>query len=176
MSRRLPVCEDSAAIAARIAELRRERMAMLAGCTCPQRSTAGEVVHVSQCPLGPTPPSQMQATLEAMARARARLRQAGVPIRETVALQVETEREEDGRWIAEVPALPGVLVYGATEQEARAKVIALAFRVERRAADAAAQARLALPAAPCPAERYLEHIERVIAEKAARHRLCRGWQ
>ena len=44
-------------------------------------------------------------------------------------MRVEVELEDDGRWIGEVPALPGVLVYAATEQEARAKVEALAFRV-----------------------------------------------
>ena len=44
-------------------------------------------------------------------------------------LKVETEREEDGRWIAEAPALPGVLSYGDTEAQARAKVRALALRV-----------------------------------------------
>lgn len=44
-------------------------------------------------------------------------------------LKIEIEREEDGRWIAEAPALPGVLVYGATETEARIKVQALALRV-----------------------------------------------
>ena len=44
-------------------------------------------------------------------------------------LRIETEREEDGRWIAEVPALSGVMSYGATEAEARAKVKALALRV-----------------------------------------------
>ncbi len=44
-------------------------------------------------------------------------------------MRVEVEREDDGRWIGEVPALPGVLVYGATEQEARAKAEALALRV-----------------------------------------------
>jgi predicted RNase H-like HicB family nuclease len=44
-------------------------------------------------------------------------------------LKIESEREDDGRWIAEVPALPGVLAYGATEMEARAKVQALALRV-----------------------------------------------
>lgn len=42
---------------------------------------------------------------------------------------VEIEREEGGRWIAEVPALPGVLAYGATEAEALASVQALALRV-----------------------------------------------
>lgn len=42
---------------------------------------------------------------------------------------VEIEREEDGRWIAEVPELPGVLAYGRTPEEASAKVQALALRV-----------------------------------------------
>jgi predicted RNase H-like HicB family nuclease len=44
-------------------------------------------------------------------------------------LKLETEREEDGRWLAEVVAMPGVLAYGATESEARAKATALALRV-----------------------------------------------
>ncbi len=44
-------------------------------------------------------------------------------------MRVEVEREDDGRWIGEVPALPGVLAYGATADEARAKAEALAFRV-----------------------------------------------
>jgi predicted RNase H-like HicB family nuclease len=44
-------------------------------------------------------------------------------------MRVEVEREDDGRWIGEVPALPGVLVYAATEAEARAKAEALALRV-----------------------------------------------
>ena len=42
---------------------------------------------------------------------------------------IELEQEEDGRWIAEVPDLPGVLVYGETASEAKAKVQALALRV-----------------------------------------------
>ena len=42
---------------------------------------------------------------------------------------VEIEEEADGRWIADVPALPGVMVYGRTLDEARAKVQALALRV-----------------------------------------------
>ena len=41
---------------------------------------------------------------------------------------VEIEREEDGRWIAEVPALRGAMAYGATKKEAVAKVEALAAR------------------------------------------------
>ncbi len=43
--------------------------------------------------------------------------------------QIELEREEDGRWIAEVPDLPGVLVYGADRADALARVQALALRV-----------------------------------------------
>ena len=42
---------------------------------------------------------------------------------------IETEREDDGRWIAEVMELPGVLVYGQTRSEAVAKVQALALHV-----------------------------------------------
>jgi predicted RNase H-like HicB family nuclease len=46
-----------------------------------------------------------------------------------VMLRIEVEREDDGRWIGEVPALPGVLAYGATDDDARSKVSALALRV-----------------------------------------------
>jgi len=42
---------------------------------------------------------------------------------------IEIERETDGRWIAEVTDLPGVLAYGATQTEATARVQALALRV-----------------------------------------------
>lgn len=44
-------------------------------------------------------------------------------------MRVETEREEDGRWIAEVPELPGVMVYGDSREEAIKRVEALALRV-----------------------------------------------
>ena len=43
--------------------------------------------------------------------------------------KVEIEEEADGRWIAEVVELPGVMAYGRTPDEARAKVQALALRV-----------------------------------------------
>ena len=43
--------------------------------------------------------------------------------------KVETEVEDDGRWIAEVVDLPGVMAYGATENEAVASAQALALRV-----------------------------------------------
>ena len=42
---------------------------------------------------------------------------------------IEHEREEDGRWLAEVLQLPGVLAYGVTPDEAMAKAEALALRV-----------------------------------------------
>jgi predicted RNase H-like HicB family nuclease len=44
-------------------------------------------------------------------------------------LAVELDREDDGRWIAEVPALPGVMTYGQTREEAVTRVQALALRV-----------------------------------------------
>ena len=44
-------------------------------------------------------------------------------------MRIEIEREEDGRWIAEVPDLPGVMTYGETREDAIAKVEALALRV-----------------------------------------------
>ncbi len=42
---------------------------------------------------------------------------------------IEVEREEDGRWIAEIPLLPGAMVYGRTREHAVAHVQALALRV-----------------------------------------------
>jgi len=42
---------------------------------------------------------------------------------------IEHEHEDDGRWLAEVPELPGVLAYGATANEAMGKAEALALRV-----------------------------------------------
>jgi predicted RNase H-like HicB family nuclease len=42
---------------------------------------------------------------------------------------IESEREADGRWLAEISALPGVLAYGATREEAIARAKALALRV-----------------------------------------------
>ncbi len=43
--------------------------------------------------------------------------------------RIECEREDDGRWLAEVPQLPGVLAYGSSADEAMAKAEALALRV-----------------------------------------------
>jgi predicted RNase H-like HicB family nuclease len=44
-------------------------------------------------------------------------------------IAIETEQEVDGRWISEIPALPGVLAYGDTRDEAIARAEALALRV-----------------------------------------------
>jgi len=44
-------------------------------------------------------------------------------------LTVELELEQDGRWIAEVPELPGTLVYGTTREAALASARALALRI-----------------------------------------------
>jgi predicted RNase H-like HicB family nuclease len=42
---------------------------------------------------------------------------------------IEVERETDGRWLAEVVELPGVMIYGPTREEAIARVKVLALRV-----------------------------------------------
>ena len=44
-------------------------------------------------------------------------------------LKIEVEREDDGRWIAEVSEFPGVLAYGVTREEAIARVQSLSLRV-----------------------------------------------
>lgn len=44
-------------------------------------------------------------------------------------LTIELDREEDGRWIGEVPELPGVLAYGGSRAEAESNATALALRV-----------------------------------------------
>ena len=46
-----------------------------------------------------------------------------------MSLKVEIDREADGRWIAEVLSLPGVMAYGATQHDALQRVKAIALRV-----------------------------------------------
>ena len=41
--------------------------------------------------------------------------------------QFEIDREDDGRWIADIPVVPGALAYGSTVEEAKAKAYALAL-------------------------------------------------
>jgi len=56
-------------------------------------------------------------------------RRIATTVEVTMHFTIEHEQEEDGRWLAEVPELPGVLAYGVTAQEAMAKAQALALRV-----------------------------------------------
>ncbi len=49
--------------------------------------------------------------------------------RKHVTFNIETELETDGRWIAEIRDMPGVLAYGKSEQAAKANAYALALRV-----------------------------------------------
>lgn len=44
-------------------------------------------------------------------------------------MNIEIEREEDGRWIAEIPEIPGAMAYGRTRDDAIARAEALALRV-----------------------------------------------
>jgi predicted RNase H-like HicB family nuclease len=44
-------------------------------------------------------------------------------------MKIEIEREDDGRWVAEIPDLPGVMAYGDSRNEAISKAEALALRV-----------------------------------------------
>jgi predicted RNase H-like HicB family nuclease len=53
---------------------------------------------------------------------------------EVKAMEFDFELEEDGRWIAEVESLPGVLAYGSTREEAEARVESLARDVILEAA------------------------------------------
>ena len=46
-----------------------------------------------------------------------------------IVYKIETERKTDGRWIAEIVEVPGVMAYGATEKEAMVSAQALALRV-----------------------------------------------
>ncbi len=43
--------------------------------------------------------------------------------------EIEIEREADGRWLAEIPSLPGVMAYGRDPKEAQRRVEALALHV-----------------------------------------------
>lgn len=65
--------------------------------------------------------------------------------------RIELEQETDGRWLAEVPELPGVLAYGASADEAMAKAEALALRVLadrlEQGETVAVDIRISLPAA-----------------------------
>lgn len=50
-------------------------------------------------------------------------------VSEGFSLAIEYDRETDGRWLADIPALPGVTVYGRTKRQATASAKALALRL-----------------------------------------------
>jgi predicted RNase H-like HicB family nuclease len=54
---------------------------------------------------------------------------SGILLQALMTLTIEFELETDGRWIAEIPQLPGVLAYGDTQDKAAQHARALAFRV-----------------------------------------------
>ena len=66
-------------------------------------------------------------------------------------IALEIDREEDGRWIAEIPTLPGCLVYGATREEAVRAVEALALRVMAERVEAGKEEAFASLAFAVPA-------------------------
>jgi hypothetical protein len=78
-------------------------------------------------------------------------------------LTLATEREVDGRWIAEVPRLAGVLAYGPTRDEAMAKAEVLAIRARtplRRAVRPTLLQRRAVPPGASPGGRPQTRISR----------------
>ncbi len=56
------------------------------------------------------------------------MRKKAKTITSLASLAVEFDREEDGRWIAEMPKLAGVMAYGTSKREAQQKVYAIALR------------------------------------------------
>jgi predicted RNase H-like HicB family nuclease len=72
---------------------------------------------------------QSGAIFDGLASARVSLTMEGNPMPDIHPLRIEVEREEDGRLLASVPELPGVMVYGETEQEAVRRVKAIALQV-----------------------------------------------
>ena len=66
-------------------------------------------------------------------------------------IALEIDREEDGRWIAEIPTIPGCLAYGATREEAVRAVEALALRVMAERVEAGKEEEFASLAFAVPA-------------------------
>lgn len=52
-----------------------------------------------------------------------------IPAANRPVMRVDVEQEQDGRWLAEVSALPGAMAYGSTKQKAVARVEALVLRI-----------------------------------------------
>lgn len=83
--------------------------------------------------------------------------------------QIEVEREEDGRWIAEVPELPGVIVYGEDRASAVAKAQALAVRVLAEQLDEAGEEYLQQRALRGSCEKYEAALDEVPNVKPEAH-------
>ncbi len=64
-----------------------------------------------------------------MGRGGAIMSETGIHVGGPRMYTLQYEQEEDGRWLAEVPEIPGVLAYGATAREAMRKAEVLALRV-----------------------------------------------
>jgi predicted RNase H-like HicB family nuclease len=71
-------------------------------------------------------------------------------------LSVQVEREDDGRWIAGVPEIPGALVYGSTREEALTRVEALVLQV---LADRLEHGEAAPQGRPTPAPRAVKPLQ-----------------
>lgn len=85
-------------------------------------------------------------------------------------LTFETEQEEDGRWIAESPEIPGVMAYGATKAEAIAKAEALALRaLAERFAPAGHQPEIARGEEPGRHEKREPHADADRPDRQLRH-------
>lgn len=82
---------------------------------------------MTDAPIETAPPDSHDRTrVQVCLGRRRRCRTACQGYDDRMKLVIETEQEVDGRWIAEIPALPGVMVYGATLPEALVKVTSLA--------------------------------------------------
>lgn len=78
---------------------------------------------------GQCPTSNGRALSCGAVRNPSNLNGARTRLAENMRFRIEFEQEDDGRWIAEIPELPGVMVYGATREAAQSRVEALAVQV-----------------------------------------------
>lgn len=78
-------------------------------------------------------------------------------------IAVEVEREEDGRWIAEAPSVPGAVVYGATETEAYTALFILLVKINEDL-QAASEKEVAPPVGPLTMTEEQERVARMDVE------------
>jgi predicted RNase H-like HicB family nuclease len=88
-------------------------------------------------------------------------------------LEIEIEREADGRWLADIPILPGVMAYGATREQAIANVKVLALRVIAEKSNMANARRMPLmPSSPFQREHMADRQRQARTGGSAAHRLA----